>query len=70
MIFKRKGIQDSRQALKAQLWKKNGSSNKFKGKIDKTRGKKYQSNPHKNKVDDINYESLKRGEGNSYQKDK
>ncbi|XP_050896654.1 uncharacterized protein LOC127103437 [Lathyrus oleraceus] len=69
-IVERKGVQDSIQALQAHSWKKNGGSNKFKGKIDKTQGKKSWSNPHKNKVDDRASESSKRGEGNSYQKDK
>lgn len=58
------------QVLYAQSWKKNGGSNKFKGKIDKTRGKKSWSNPHKIKVDDRVFESQKRGEVNSYQKEK
>ncbi|XP_058782486.1 uncharacterized protein LOC131656930 [Vicia villosa] len=55
---------------KAQTWKKHGGSNKFIGKRDKTQSKKSRSNPHKHKVDDRTYESLKRGERNTYQKDK
>lgn len=51
-IFKRKKVQDPIQTLQAQAWKKNGSSNKFKGKIDKTRGKKSWSNTDRGKVDD------------------
>ncbi|XP_050876675.1 uncharacterized protein LOC127080399 [Lathyrus oleraceus] len=69
-IFERKGVQDSIQALQAQSWKNNGGSNEFKVKIAKTQGKKSWSNPHKNKFDDRASESSKRGEGNSYQKDK
>ena len=68
-IVERKGVQDSIQALQAQSWKKDGGSNKFKGKFDKTRGKKSWSNSHKNKVEDRSSESSKRGGGN-YRKDK
>ena len=68
-IVERKGVQDSIQALQAQSWKKNGGSNKGKGKFDKTQGKKSWSNPHKQHVDDRDSESSKRGGGN-YQKDK
>ncbi|XP_058783325.1 uncharacterized protein LOC131658001 [Vicia villosa] len=68
-IVERKGVQDSIQALQAQLWKKNGGSNKFKGKFDKTQGKKSWSNPHKHQVKDKSSESSKRGGGN-YRKDK
>ena len=68
-IIKRKWVQDSIQALQAQSWKKDGGSNKFKGKFDKSQGKKPWSNYHKNKVEDRNFESSKRGGGN-YQKDK
>ncbi|XP_050914861.1 uncharacterized protein LOC127129779 [Lathyrus oleraceus] len=67
-IVERKGVQDSIQELQAQSWKKSGGSNKLKGKIDKTHGKKCRSNPHKNKVNDRASESSKRGEGNSYKK--
>lgn len=49
---------------------KNGGSNKFKGKWDKTQSKKSWVNPQKYKVDDKVSKSPKRGEGNSYQKDK
>lgn len=69
-IIERKRVQDSIQALHAQSWKKSGDSNKFKGKINKNRGKKFWSNPHKNKVDDRASESSKRGKGNFYRKDK
>ncbi|XP_058726405.1 uncharacterized protein LOC131597746 [Vicia villosa] len=68
-IFKRKGVQDSIKALKAQSWKKNGGSNKFKGKVDKTQGKKPWSNPRKQQAKDRTFESSKRGGGN-YQKEK
>ena len=68
-IVERKGVQDSIQALQAQSWKKNGGSNKGKGKFDKTQGKKSWSNPHKQHVDDRASESSKKGGGN-YQKDK
>ncbi|XP_050918917.1 uncharacterized protein LOC127136402 [Lathyrus oleraceus] len=69
-IVERKWVQDSLQALQAQAWKKHGGSNKFKGKRDKTLSNKSWLNPQKRKVDDRASESLKRGEGNSYQKDK
>ncbi|XP_058783879.1 uncharacterized protein LOC131658624 [Vicia villosa] len=39
-IFERKGVQDSIKALQVHSWKKNGGSNKFKSKVDKTRRKK------------------------------
>ena len=68
-IFERKGVQDSIQALQAQSWKKDGGSNKFKGKFDKTHSKKSWSNPHKNKVEDRSSKSSKR-EGGNYRKDK
>lgn len=69
-IFERKSVQDSIQALQAQTWKKHDGSKKFKGKRDKTRIKKSWLNPQKHKVDDMPSKSSKRGEGNSYQKDK
>ncbi|XP_050885286.1 uncharacterized protein LOC127088725 [Lathyrus oleraceus] len=56
----KKEVQDSIQALQAQSWKKNSGSNKFKGKLYKTQGKKSWSNPHKNKVDDRASESSKK----------
>ncbi|XP_050876957.1 uncharacterized protein LOC127080692 [Lathyrus oleraceus] len=65
-----KGVQNSIQALQAQIWKKHGGSNNFKGKRDKTQSKKYWSNPQKHKIDYRTSESSKRGQGNSYQKDK
>ena len=68
-IVERKGVQESIQALQAQSWKINGGSNKFKGKFDKTHGKKSWLNSHKNKVEDRSSESSKRGGGN-YRKDK
>ena len=43
-IIKIKGVQDSIQALQAQSLKKDGGSNKFKGKFDKTHEKKSWSN--------------------------
>ncbi|XP_058775966.1 uncharacterized protein LOC131650264 [Vicia villosa] len=61
----RKGVQDSIQNLQG----KNGGSNKFKGKVDKTQGKKPWSNPHKQHAEDRTSESSKRGGGN-YRKDK
>lgn len=69
-IVEWKGVQDLIQALKVQAWKKHGGSNKFKGKGDKTQSKKSWPNPQKHKVDYRVFESSKRGEGNSYQKDK
>ena len=63
-IVERKGVQDLIQALQVQSWKKDGGSNKFKGKFDKTRGKKYWSKPHKHQVEDGASESSKGGEGN------
>ena len=63
-IVERKGVQDSIQALQAQSWKKDGGPNKFKGKFNKTHGKKSWSNSHKNKVEDRSSESSKRGGGN------
>lgn len=35
-IDKRKGVQDSIQALESQAWKKHGGFDKFRGKGDKT----------------------------------
>ena len=63
-IDERKGVQDSIQDLQAQSWKKDGGSNKIKGKFDKSQDKKTWSNLHKNKVEDKNSESSKRGRGN------
>ncbi|XP_058782680.1 uncharacterized protein LOC131657233 [Vicia villosa] len=68
-IVERKGVQDSIQALQAQLWKKNGGSNKFKGKFDKNQGKNPWSNPHKQHVEDKTFEPSKE-EGENYRKDK
>ncbi|XP_058755695.1 uncharacterized protein LOC131628905 [Vicia villosa] len=68
-IVERKGVHDSIQALQVQSWKKDGSSNKFKGKFDKTQGKKSWSNPHKHHVNDRASKSSKR-EGGNYRKDK
>ncbi|XP_050876912.1 uncharacterized protein LOC127080645 [Lathyrus oleraceus] len=69
-IVERKGVQDLIQAPQAQTWKKHGGSNKFNGKGDKNQNKKSWPNPQKHKVDDRASEFSKRGEGNSYQKDK
>ena len=69
-IVERNGVWDSIQALQAQSWKKDGGSNKFKGKIDKTQGKKSWLNTHKNKINDMDSESSKIGDGNSHQKNK
>src|ERR1051325_1611055 len=68
-IVERKGVQDSIQPLQAQSWKKDGGSNKFKGKFDKSQGKNPWSNYKKNKVEDRNFASSKQGGGN-YRKDK
>ncbi|XP_058727027.1 uncharacterized protein LOC131598445 [Vicia villosa] len=57
------------EKIKVWSWKKDGGSKKFKGKFDKTQGKKSWSNPHKHHVDDRASESSKRGRGN-YRKDK
>ena len=68
-IIERKGVQDSILTLQAQSWKKDDGSNKFKGKFDKTHGKKSRSNSHKNKIEDRSSKSSKRG-GVNYRKDK
>ncbi|XP_050896771.1 uncharacterized protein LOC127103563 [Lathyrus oleraceus] len=48
-IVKKKGVQDSIDALQDQPWKKHGGSNKFNGKGEKTHSKKSWSNPQKHK---------------------
>ncbi|XP_058783257.1 uncharacterized protein LOC131657928 [Vicia villosa] len=68
-IVERKGVHDSIRALQAQSSKKNGGSNKFKGKFKKNQGKKPWSNPHKQKDEDRTSESSKVGGGN-FRKDK
>ncbi|XP_058756512.1 uncharacterized protein LOC131629754 [Vicia villosa] len=68
-IVERKGVHDSIRALQSQSWKKNGGSNKFKGKFKKNQGKKPWSNPHKQKDEDRTSESSNVGGGN-YRKDK
>ncbi|XP_050915303.1 uncharacterized protein LOC127130315 [Lathyrus oleraceus] len=69
-IVERKKVQGLIQAIQAHILKKHGGSNKFKGKGDKTQSKKSLVNPQKDKVADRTSESLKRGKGTSYQKDK
>ncbi|XP_050915671.1 uncharacterized protein LOC127130746 [Lathyrus oleraceus] len=56
--------------LEDLTWKKRGGVNKFKIKRGKIQSKKSWSNPQKHKLNDRAYKSSKRGERNSYQKDK
>lgn len=44
-IIERKWVQDSIQVMQEHTWKKNDSSNKFKGKVHKTQRKKSWVNP-------------------------
>lgn len=50
MIFERKKVQDSIQALQVQTWKKHGGSNKFKSKGNKTQSKNSWVNTQNHKV--------------------
>jgi len=68
-IIEIRGVQESIQALQAQRWKKNGGSEKSKGKFDSNKKKKGSwSNSQKHKNGE-KPESSNRGGGKSNQKD-
>lgn len=70
-IVETRGVQESIQALQAQVWKKHGGSNKIKGKFKKSNGKKGSwPNSQKIKNDEKLFESFKRGGGASNHKAK
>lgn len=70
-IIERKDVQYLIHALQIQTWNKHASSNKFKGKGDKTlRNKSSWLHSQKQKADERTSGSSKRGEGTSDHKDK